>query len=126
MQKTTADVNRTARLLALFKQGDSAFNARNQAGMDAVHHPDMIAHIRDTQNQSMARLLTPRLCSSSLRSSPTFACTTTHTESSSEAATGLLPSLAQRAHSPARWFCPMGKWFLPRERPSTSPTLCKS
>ena len=45
MQKTTADGNRTARLLALFKQGDSAFNDRNQAGMDAVHHPDMIAHI---------------------------------------------------------------------------------
>lgn len=45
MQKTNPDVNRTARLLALFKQGDDAFNARDQAGMDAVHHPDMIAHI---------------------------------------------------------------------------------
>jgi len=45
MQKTNSDVNRTARLLAIFKQGDSAFNARDSAGMDAVHHPDMIAHI---------------------------------------------------------------------------------
>ena len=45
MQKTNPELNRTARLLALFKQGDNAFNARDQAGMDAVHHPDMIAHI---------------------------------------------------------------------------------
>jgi long-subunit fatty acid transport protein len=27
------------------KQGDDAFNSRNFAAMDAVHHPDMIAHI---------------------------------------------------------------------------------
>jgi hypothetical protein len=27
------------------KQGDAAFNARDFAGMDAVHHPEMVAHI---------------------------------------------------------------------------------
>lgn len=35
---------RTAHLLALMKQGDDAFNARDFAAMDAVHHPDMIAY----------------------------------------------------------------------------------
>jgi hypothetical protein len=27
------------------KKGDDAFNARDFAGMDAVHHPDLIAHV---------------------------------------------------------------------------------
>ena len=43
---TTTDTNsRTARLLALMKKGDDAFNARDWATVDAVHHPDMIAYI---------------------------------------------------------------------------------
>ena len=44
---TTANDNtdRTAHLLALMKKGDDAFNSRDLAGMKAVHHPDMIAHI---------------------------------------------------------------------------------
>ena len=37
--------NRTAHLLALMKKGDDAFNARDFATVDAVHHPDMIAYI---------------------------------------------------------------------------------
>ena len=45
MATATNDTSRTTRLLALMKQGDDAFNARDFAGMDAVHHPDMIAHI---------------------------------------------------------------------------------
>jgi hypothetical protein len=45
MASTTANVGRTAHLLALMKKGDDAFNARDFAGMKAVHHPDMIAHI---------------------------------------------------------------------------------
>ncbi len=45
MDTTTHNTNRTAHLLALMKQGDDAFNARDFAAMDAVHHPDMIAHI---------------------------------------------------------------------------------
>jgi hypothetical protein len=36
---------RTEHLLALMKKGDDAFNARDFEKVDAVHHPDMIAHI---------------------------------------------------------------------------------
>jgi ketosteroid isomerase-like protein len=45
--KPTVDQNtsRTAHLLELMKKGDDAFNSRDFAEMDAVHHPDMIAHI---------------------------------------------------------------------------------
>lgn len=37
--------DRTAHLLGLMKQGDDAFNARDFAAVEAVHHPQMIAHI---------------------------------------------------------------------------------
>src|SRR6476620_5915935 len=43
---TMADnATRTAHLLALMKKGDDAFNARDFAAVDTVHHPDMVAHI---------------------------------------------------------------------------------
>ena len=42
---TTTGTSRTTQLLELMKQGDDAFNARNFDGMNAVHHPDMIAYI---------------------------------------------------------------------------------
>src|SRR6185312_2830070 len=43
---TTTDTNsRTARLLALMKKGDDAFNARDFAAVDEIHHPDMVAYI---------------------------------------------------------------------------------
>jgi uncharacterized protein (TIGR02246 family) len=43
---TTGETNsRTARLLALMKKGDDAFNARDAAAMDEVHHPDMVAYV---------------------------------------------------------------------------------
>jgi len=45
MDTTTPNTSRTAHLLALMKQGDDAFNARDFAAVDAVHHPNMIAHI---------------------------------------------------------------------------------
>jgi hypothetical protein len=41
----THDPGRTAHLLALMNQGDIAFNARDHAGMDSVHHPDLTAYI---------------------------------------------------------------------------------
>ena len=41
---TAQNTSRTTHLLALMKKGDDAFNARDFAAMDAVHHPDMIAH----------------------------------------------------------------------------------
>jgi hypothetical protein len=45
MTSTTQDSSRTARLLALMKKGDDAFNARDFAVVDEVHHPDMVAYI---------------------------------------------------------------------------------
>jgi SnoaL-like polyketide cyclase len=45
MAAPTDDTSRTAHLLALMKKGDDAFNSRDFAAMDAVHHPDMIAYI---------------------------------------------------------------------------------
>ena len=45
MTTTTHGARRTARLLALMKKGDDAFNARDFAAVDAVHHPDMVAYI---------------------------------------------------------------------------------
>ncbi len=38
-------VSRTAHLLELMKRGDEAFNDRDFAALDVVHHPDMIAFI---------------------------------------------------------------------------------
>ena len=43
MNSTTT--SRTAKLLALMKKGDDAFNSRDVAGMNAAHHPDIIAHV---------------------------------------------------------------------------------
>jgi SnoaL-like polyketide cyclase len=45
MDTTTNDTSRTAHLLALMQQGDDAFNSRDLAAVDAVHHPEMIAYI---------------------------------------------------------------------------------
>lgn len=45
MTTTTQNNGRTEHLLALMKKGDDAFNSRDIAGMKAVHHPDMIAHV---------------------------------------------------------------------------------
>src|SRR4029077_10214865 len=62
----TTDTSRTARLLALMKKGDDAFNARDFAAVDEVHHPDMIAYItgfadliygREAHTEAMQQLL---------------------------------------------------------------------
>jgi SnoaL-like polyketide cyclase len=45
MPTTTQNSSRTLHLLALMKKGDDAFNSRDFAAVDAVHHPDMIAFI---------------------------------------------------------------------------------
>ena len=45
MAITTQNTNRTTQLLALMKKGDDAFNSRDFEGMNAVHHPDIIAHV---------------------------------------------------------------------------------
>lgn len=41
----STDTSRTTHLLQLMKQGDDAFNDRDVAAMNAVHHPDMIAYV---------------------------------------------------------------------------------
>ena len=43
MNSTITD--RTAHLLDLMKKGDDAFNSRDVTGMNATHHPDIVAHI---------------------------------------------------------------------------------
>ncbi|HEX2702296.1 MAG TPA: ester cyclase [Solirubrobacteraceae bacterium] len=45
MATATQITSRTEHLLELMKQGDDAFNDRDFAAMDAVHHPDMIAYV---------------------------------------------------------------------------------
>ena len=45
MTTTTRDTSRTTHLLALMKKGDDAFNSRDFATVDQVHHPDMVAYI---------------------------------------------------------------------------------
>ena len=45
MMPTTTATSRAARLLALMRKGDDAFNARDFAAVDEVHHPDMVAYI---------------------------------------------------------------------------------
>ncbi len=45
MATSTTDAARTSHLLELMKTGDDAFNARDFDAMQAVHHPDMIAHV---------------------------------------------------------------------------------
>ena len=41
----TTTTNRTEHLLALMRQGDYAFNARDFETLNRVHHRDMVAHI---------------------------------------------------------------------------------
>jgi hypothetical protein len=45
MTATSDNTNRTPHLLELMKKGDDGFNAHDFEAMNAVHHPDMIAHI---------------------------------------------------------------------------------
>lgn len=45
MPTTSHTTDRTSHLLELMKKGDDAFNSRDFAAMDTVHHPDMIAHV---------------------------------------------------------------------------------
>jgi SnoaL-like polyketide cyclase len=45
MSTTTNTAGRTERLLALMTKGDDLFNAREWEALEAVHHPDMVAHV---------------------------------------------------------------------------------
>jgi len=74
-EETTATASqkagRTAQLLALMTKGDDLFNARDFAALDAVHHPDMIAHIPGTRSRFMDGRHTPSRCGSLCRFSRT-------------------------------------------------------
>jgi hypothetical protein len=53
MPTTAETTSRTARLLALMKKGDDAFNARDFATVDTIHHPELVAHITGLSEPSM-------------------------------------------------------------------------
>jgi SnoaL-like polyketide cyclase len=66
MAATTDTTSRTTHLLALMKKGDDAFNARDFAAVDEIHHPDMVAYItglaepvygREAHAAAMAQML---------------------------------------------------------------------
>jgi hypothetical protein len=56
MSTMTINASRTAHLLELMKKGDDAFNSRDVAAMNAVHHPDMIAHIMGIPDPILGRI----------------------------------------------------------------------
>ena len=70
---TTTDTGRTAHLLALMQKGDDAFNARDFATVDTVHHPDMIAHVPGLAEPVYGKEAPPGSSSSCCASSPTRA-----------------------------------------------------
>ena len=45
MATPTDHTARTTHLLELMKKGDDAFNSRDFAAMETIHHPDMTAHV---------------------------------------------------------------------------------
>src|ERR1700677_1046802 len=54
MNSTITD--RTTHLLELMKKGDDAFNSRDVAGMNATHHPDIIAHVMGIPDPILGRV----------------------------------------------------------------------
>ena len=88
MTTTTHETSRTAYLLALMKKGDDAFNARDTAEMDAVHHPDMIAYVTGNAQPLYGRAAHAAAMQQMFRIFPTSMRTTTRIRSSSAAATG--------------------------------------
>lgn len=64
--QATGGTSRTTHLLALMKQGDGAFDARDFDTVDTIHHPDMVAYItglpepvygRETHSGAMLQIL---------------------------------------------------------------------
>lgn len=53
MTTMTSPADRATHVLALMKAGDDAFNRQDIAGMNAAHHPDMIAYV--TGNEAPLR-----------------------------------------------------------------------
>jgi SnoaL-like polyketide cyclase len=70
MPGTTDTTGRTAHLLELMKQGDDAFNARDDAAMNATHHPDMIAHVMGSAEPIRGRVAHAEMIQQMLRIFP--------------------------------------------------------
>jgi ketosteroid isomerase-like protein len=89
MSTMTINASRTAHLLELMKKGDDAFNSRDFAAMNAAHHPDIIAHIMGIPDPIVGRVAHAAMIQQMISvCSPTSTSTTTHIQSSSEAAIG--------------------------------------
>jgi hypothetical protein len=105
MRNTTNNTSRTEHLLALMKKGDDAFNARDFGAVDAVHHPDMVAHITGNAQPIYGSVAHAAAIQQMLRIFPDMHVTP-RMRSSSEAATGSPWSPAPRGHSPGKWSSP--------------------
>jgi hypothetical protein len=88
MATTTDNPRRTSHLLALMKKGDEAFNARDFEAVDAVHHPNMIAHITGNAEPIYGRVAHVAAMNQMLRTFPDMHMYSDPYRSSSEAATG--------------------------------------
>ena len=99
---TTTDTSRTARLLALMKKGDDAFNARDFAMVDTVHHPDMIAYIPGLAEPVYGKEAHAAAMQQFLRIFPDMHVYSARTRSGSAAATGSPSSPTPPGPSPWR------------------------
>ena len=70
MTAATDSTSRTAHLLGLMKKGDDAFNSRDFATVDTVHHPDMVAHITGSPQPIYGRAAHSAAMQQMLRSFP--------------------------------------------------------
>ena len=55
MTAPTESADRVARNLRLMKDGDSAFNRRDEAYFVAAHHPGMVAHVMGSLQPAAGR-----------------------------------------------------------------------
>ena len=108
MATTTVNTTRTAHLLALMKNGDDAFNGRDFAAVDAVHHPNMLAHITGNAQPIYGSAAHAAAMRQMWRIFPDITCTP-RTPPSLEAATGSPWSPAAPERSPERCPSPTAK-----------------
>ena len=108
MAAMTDTAARTAHLLALMRKGDEAFNARDFAAVDTVHHPQMVAHITGNAQPIYGSVKHGEAMQQMLRIFPDMHVQT-RIRSNSAAATGSPSSHAPLGHSPERWFSPTAR-----------------
>src|SRR5262249_59012437 len=75
MATMTDTAARTAHLLALMKKGEDAFNARDFAAVDTVHHADMIAYIPGNAQPIYGTIANTAAMQHTLKISLTCTCT---------------------------------------------------